>query len=835
MIRILSFFGFWLFLTLKCHAQLPTPDQFLTYPLGEKFPFHHQVVGYLEKISEQYPRQTKRIQYGASYEGRPLTAILVASTENLANIDSIRINHLKSIGLAGKGKSSSNGPAIAWFSYNIHGNEASGSSAFMKVLHDLLDPTNETSKRILKNTVVILDPCLNPDGYERYVSWYYQTVGRKPNPIPFALEHNEIWPTGRYNHYLFDLNRDWAWQTQKESQERLRLYQQWMPHLHADFHEMWSESSYYFPPAAKPFHKDITTWQRDFNDILGKYNSREFDKNGWLYFTRYSFDLFYPSYGDTWPVYNGAIGMTYEQAGSGRAGTLLDRPIEGDTLTLKDRIEHHVTTSFATLSALSDHAQRTVDEFIRFHHNAAKTPTGDFKSYIIKNKANGGSIRALLQFLDRQSISYGSPAKNTDLKGTNLLTLRDESFTMGTEDILISAYQPKSGLLKILFEPNPELEDSLTYDITTWGISYAYGITAYGVKSKIEPDSYCANSVQNNISGSPYAYLIPWDSYESVQLLSALHKDKIKVRTSNIAFKIDGKTFDPGTLIVTKKGNEKYHDRLKELLVKKADSLRLKITPVTTGFVTEGMDFGSPAIVPMKPPKIVALSGKTTSPVAAGEVWHFFEEQIQYPVTLVDGTDFEKLPWHQIDVLVLPSGNHQSLLNDKELTKLKSWIKSGGKVIVMENSLNAFLGKSEFSIMKKEDKHAHKNPLAPDNKRYGNQLRDGISEETLGSIFEVKTDPTHPLTYGYDDHFYSLINKNHELGYLSDGWNVGWLGNDSHKAGFVGSKISNQLKETLILGTQQMENGEIIYMANNPLFRGFWYHGKLLFGNAVFR
>src|SRR5690606_12305586 len=126
---------------------------------------------------------------------------------------------------------------------------------------------NTTSQKILKNTIVILDPCLNPDGYERYVHWYNQRKGYQPNPAPYAWEHREPWPGGRYNHYLFDLNRDWAWQSQKESQERLLFYQQWMPHLHADFHEMNAASSYYFPPAARPFHQDITSWQREFNDI----------------------------------------------------------------------------------------------------------------------------------------------------------------------------------------------------------------------------------------------------------------------------------------------------------------------------------------------------------------------------------------------------------------------------------------------------------------------------------------------------------------------------------------------------------------------------------------
>lgn len=832
--NFLSTLSFFVIFTLICPAQAFLSAQSAIHSQANRYPYHHEIIRHLELAAEQYPDRTRKIQYGTSYEGRPLMGIIIASEENWPRLENIRTNHLKSLGIL-EGKSSGDGPAIAWMSYNVHGNEPSGSSAFMKVLTDLLDPENTTSQKILKNTIVILDPCLNPDGYERYVHWYNQRKGHQPNPTPYAWEHREPWPGGRYNHYLFDLNRDWAWQSQKESQERLLFYQQWMPHLHADFHEMNAASSYYFPPAAKPFHQDITSWQREFNDILGEYNSKEFDKNGWLYFTRFSFDLFYPSYGDTWPIYNGAIGMTFEQAGGGSAGLTLSRPNEGDTLLLKDRIAHHVTTSFATLTALSDHAEKTVSELINYHQNAIKKPIGAYKSYLIKNQPNGGSTRALLQLLDRQGIRYGSPGKPTKTNGVNLLNQQNETVDMDQQDIVISAFQPKSRLLKILFEPDPELEDSLTYDITTWGVSYAYGVRAYGLNSKTEINDYQPVSVRNTIQNHPYAYLIPWKSYESLQLLTVLLRENIKVRTSNQAFRMGENYFDKGTLIVTRKGNETHEERLKELLIRKADSLQVKVTPTTTGYVTEGLDIGSHAVVPIQPPKIAILAGHTTTPSALGEVWHFFEEQIRYPVTLVDGNDIRQVPWHQIDVFILPSGNHQALFTDGELLKLKSWIQAGGKLIIMENAIHSFLGKNEFSIAQKTEKYRSHTTTSPAQKQYGNQLRDIVSDETPGSIFEVTTDPTHPLSFGYNSTFYSLIRQNHQLGYLSEGWNVGWLEKESHKAGFVGSKISNQLLETLILGSQQMGKGQIIYMANNPLFRGFWYHGALLFGNAVFR
>ena len=266
---------------------------------------------------------------------------------------------------------SENAPAIVWLSYNVHGNETSSSEAALFTLFALADPANTQTKEWLKNTVVIIDPCINPDGRDRYVNWFNSIVGNNYNPRLDAREHREPWPGGRTNHYNFDLNRDWAWQTQIESQQRIKQYNQWMPQVHVDYHEQGINQPYYFAPAAQPYHEAITQWQRDFQVTIGKNHAKYFDKNGWLYFTKEIFDLFYPSYGDTYPVYNGAIGMTYEQGGGGAGGLGVDTD-EGDTLTLYDRATHHYhhlskydRNSFIECNAL-------IKEFRKFFNNAVR-------------------------------------------------------------------------------------------------------------------------------------------------------------------------------------------------------------------------------------------------------------------------------------------------------------------------------------------------------------------------------------------------------------------------------------------------------------------------------
>jgi len=823
------------FVILGANAQNKTPEQFLGYPLGSKFTFHHRVLDYYKEIANQHPSQVRLIQYGSTYEGRPLIVAIVASPENFARLEDIRMDHLKSIRLITGTKEVSTSlkktPALAWLGYNIHGNEAVSSETAMKVLYELLNKANDSTQDILRNTVIILDPCSNPDGRERYVSWYNRVGNAEPDVTPFALEHDEPWPGGRFNHYLFDLNRDWAWQTQKETQERVAFYNQWMPHLHADFHEMGAARSYYFPPAAKPYHQDITKWQREFNEILGANCRKYFDQRNWTYFSKKDYDLFYPSYGDTWPTYNGAIGITYEQGGGGRGGLALARPEQNDTLTLKSRIEHHYITSLATLETIAQQNEKIVSEFINFYDNATQKPIGNFKTYLIKSHGNEERVKAFANWLTKQGFEYGNTGKNLSLKGTELTSLAEQNIKTEPNDLLISAYQPKSNLIKILFEAQPVLEDSVTYDITSWGLPYLYGLKAYGLKEKLMPAAYKAEKIENAVpSVKPYAYLTKWNSVNHAIFLSELLKRKILVRTSNIPFESNKTSFEAGSLIITKKGNNLAG--FDSLVTSLATRYQIQLFPTSTGSVAAGVDYGADEVVTMTPPKVVTLYGDGISTTSLGAVWHYFEQQIKYPLTLISSGKLPQLPLDQVDVLILPDGNYSGILNDKILVTLQDWIKRGGKLIVMEDATEAFLNKSGFDISRKiSSSKKNTDPL----KKFANKERDESSYASPGSMYEVTLDTTHPLAFGCGKEYFSIVRNAFGIDYLTDGWNVGYLSETGYKAGFVGNKAADKLKNTLIMGVQEIGQGQVVYLLDDPLFRGMLYNGKILFSNAIFR
>ncbi|MEK7255979.1 MAG: M14 family zinc carboxypeptidase, partial [Bacteroidota bacterium] len=386
--------------TLFGQNKIKSPDEFLPHKLGEQFTEHAMLVDYFQHVAAN-SNQVKLVEFGKTNQERPQILAILSSPENLARIEEIRLNNLRLASLASTSAVGTNGNAgansqpitIVWLGFSVHGNEAAGSEASMGVLYDLTNPGNRQAQEWLKNTVVLMEPSVNPDGYSRYTSWYRNASPKLPDPNPIAREHDEPWPGGRVNHYLHDLNRDWAWATQVESQNRLKIYNDWLPHVAADLHEQYYDSPYYFAPAAQPYHKFLTKWQADFQVEIGRNNAKYFDENGWLYFTKEVFDLFYPSYGDTYPCFNGAIGMTYEQGGHSRAGRAILMP-HGDTLTLADRVAHHRTAALATVEISSKNAAPLVKNFQDYFQKSQTEPPGTYKAFIVKGTNPAHKLKA---------------------------------------------------------------------------------------------------------------------------------------------------------------------------------------------------------------------------------------------------------------------------------------------------------------------------------------------------------------------------------------------------------------------------------------------------------
>ncbi|MGY3792945.1 M14 family metallopeptidase [Aquimarina sp. 433] len=796
---------------------LQSPAQFLGYEIGSQFTRHAEVINYFKHVADNSDLVTYH-KYGKTNERRPLTYAIVTSKENQSNIENIRLDHLKNTGIV-SGNSTPK-VAIVWLSYNVHGNEASSTEAAMTTIYELIT----TKKDWLQNTVVIIDPCVNPDGRDRYANWYNQVKATPYNTDQNATEHNEPWPGGRPNHYLFDLNRDWAWATQVESYSRLTAYNKWMPHVHVDFHEQGINEPYYFAPAAEPFHEIITPWQRDFQTQIGKNHAKYFDAEGWLFFTRERFDLLYPSYGDTYPTFMGAIGMTYEQAGHGRAGLGIQTD-EGYVLTLKDRALHHTTTGLSTVEISSKNAEKLNTEFKKFFNNAALK----YKSYVLNGTAD--KINALTELLDKHEIKYGY-TNSAKISGFNFRENKQGSID-AKGALVVSTDQPKGKMVKVLFEPDAKLNDPLTYDITAWSIPHAYGLEAIASTSLITANATKSSVKANNTANTSGAgYISKWNSMDDAAFLAELLRNKIKVRFSEKDFTNNGVQFKKGSLIITKSDNRKTKDYDKTV-IDIASKHNRKLHAAATSFANNGVDFGSPDVKLINNQRIAVLKGNYTSSLSYGEIWHFFEKQLQYPITSIDTDYFKRVDLSKYDVLILPNGYYGGYLDESALNKLKSWIRSGGKVIAIANAVSAFANKDGFDLKHNKPKEKKKDSLGnliP----YDKRERESVKNFITGSIYKTKVDPSHPLAFGYSDTYFSLKLGSSSYKFLQNGYNVAYIQEPTSVSGFSGKDALKGLKNSLVFGEARMGSGSIVYLVDNPLFRSFWQNGKLFFVNAIF-
>ena len=826
---VLSFLSYGTQAQTISSSNIQSPSDFLGYELGTQWTPHYKVMDYVQYLADQSEMVTA-FDYGTTYEGRELVYMVISSEDNQKSIDEIRTNNLKRIGLEA-GEATDLAKPIVWLSYNVHGNETSSSEAALYTMHALVTQYAEW----LDDVVVIIDPMINPDGRDRYVYWNKTATGAQFNPNHEAMEHHEPWPGGRTNHYMFDLNRDWAWQTQTETQQRIQVYLEWMPMVHVDFHEQGYNSPYYFAPAAEPYHYAITDWQRELQTMIGQNHASYFDLNNWLYFTREVFDLFYPSYGDTWPTFNGAIGMTYEQAGHSFAG-LGVLTEEGDTLTLYDRMIHHATSGLSTVETIVNEKERVLEEFQKYFDTTRNNGSGSYKTFVVKRNSNPDNASRLLQYLIAQKIEVHEAVNEVRASGFDYQSGQVGRVTMEKGDYVVSTYQPQGTLVRVLFEPKPELADSLTYDITAWEAHYSFGVEGFAIQGQVEvqPISFDTESELTPVVSDPYAYLVEWKSFDDAQFLAHLFKQGIRARYAEESFSIQGKNYDAGTLIITRKGNEKLSNRFDAILKDAALVFNRNLVPVTSGLVTQGKDFGSSSVQFIEAPRVGVLAGEGTSSNMVGHIWHFFDQQLNYPVTMIPVDQLSRMDWSEFDVIIMPSGSYGYGLTDSQLSDIRQWVRSGGSLIAVEGANGFFAGKDGFSLQRKssdsDEDEDHEDRL----RRYADAERESVVNFNAGAIYPLHMDPTHPLAFGYGEQYMSLKLGSTAYEFLEDGWNVGVVMDGAPRSGFVGHKAQESITQSLSYGVQSLGRGEIIYMVDNPFFRGFWHNGKLLISNAVF-
>ena len=823
---------------------IPTPKSVIGHSFGELITFHWEMENFINAVAKVTDRVEIR-SYGKTYQGRKLYYIIISSPENMARLEEIRAANLK---LTDPRSTNSNEadqiaswlPSIIWLGYNIHGNEVTGMEAAIRTVYQLAAGTDEVTQNILKNTVCIIDPVQNPDGHARWTHTVRSVVTIKSHPEPMDSEHSSPWPGGRTNHYLFDLNRDFFLKTQIESLQKAKVYHQWMPHVFPDLHEMGSNSTYFFAPPMTPYNEYVKPELIKWWDIIAKANARAFDQFGWGYYTKESFDAFYPGYGVSYPSINGSIGMTYEEASS--RGVSIKRD-DGSILTLREGSWHHFTTSMATIQIIAERRQERVQDFYKFFTTALAEAKTDPMKEIILVPGNDPHLTAKLVnnlLIEGVEIQKAS-GSFTNKKATSYMSKKTMSKTFPAGSYIISLNQPQKILIKALLAPDSPIsaefiseekerkrlkERSQFYDVTAWSMPLTYGVDTYwtSVKSNIQGESVTSvPAIPGSVLNGPakQVYLIPFNTLSASKLLIKLFEEDYRVRMARMAFSIGGTNWPKGTLVVRVNRNpETLHLRMSEL----AKQFGIDITAVHSGLTDKGIDLGSNNIVTLKKPKIALL---TESPVASysyGAIHYLFEREFDLYFTRINARNLANL--NDFNVVVMPSGNYSDLLSKNQMNSFKDWIRGGGCVVAVSGA-TSWLRQDSLSRTKLLNGTAD-----PQNKEKKIQ-----PDRTPGAIVRVNLNTNSFLSYGSPPSLAALIrSSNIYMPFKDDDYkNVGLYAplKEMKLSGFIWPETEKYLAEKVFLYNEPFGRGKLIMFTEDPNFRASYDGLNKLFLNGI--
>lgn len=802
---------------------IPSPEKFLGYPVGEWHTRHDRIVSYFEKLAELSPK-AEVFYIGQTNEHRPQVYLLISTPENLARKEDIRISHLKVKNPAENYQATE--PLILQLGYGVHGNEASSAEAAMLTAYYLVAGQNPDIKNYLSQSLIFVEPVLNPDGRDRHTLWVNSRRGTPPVADPLDNEHQETWPGGRTNHYWFDLNRDWLPLAQVESQNRVAFFHQWLPNVVTDYHEMGTDATYFFEPT-KPYGSENPIIPRYHYDVINptfaKYFQKSLDEIGSLYWSKEVFDNSYPGYGSTYPDIHGGLGLVFEQARSeGRVQNTTTIPLE-----FKFAIRNHVRTSIATVKAAVENKKLMQDFQKKFFTDAFNQGKKENAYHVFGDENDLSRTQKFVELLNKHHIETYTLNNSVNAGGY--------SFKPGTAFVVPTA-QPQYLMVKTIFDKVTQFHDSVFYDTSAWSMSLAFNMPHAVVKqnllgNKVTSENFDTEGIA--VSKAAYAYLADWADYNTPVFLHELQEAGVFVKTTLSPFtaqtQTGEKSFGYGSLLIAVTDQKISSSALYEAVQKAAQKAQIKVYSVSTGLNLKGVDLGSRNFQTVKKPKILMPVGNGISAYEAGEIWHLFDTRFGIPITKIDVNDLRRVNLYDYNVLILVSGNPTTLSADK----VKEWVQNGGTLILQRSAINwGIRNKLTTATLKKSEQKP--DSLARGN--YADAQNFYGAKETGGSYYQTTIDITHPIGFGYTRPELTVY-RNSNI-FLNPGkyrfGKVALYTSSPYLSGYVHPENLNLIKNSASVLAHSSGQGAVVLFVDNPNFRGFMYGTNKMFLNALF-
>lgn len=844
---------------------IPTIETVLGKPSGERITPSADVIHYFRELEKAAPDRVKVMPYAKSWQGRELVYVIIGSPQRIASLDAISADMNALADPRRTPQVAANDliarlPGSVWLAHGVHGDEISSADASMMTAYHLLAAKDDpVVTGILANTLVFIDPVQNPDGRDRFVNGFYDTTGLVASGSPIAAERNQPWPGGRFNHYLFDMNRDWLPITQPETTGRVEIYQKWFPLVFVDLHEMGSNSTYFFSPEADPYNPDITQSQREALKLIGRNNARWFDRAGFAYYTREVFDAFYPGYGAAWPLFHGSIGTTYEQAS---ARGLLARRSDGTDMSYQDTVRHHFTSSIATLETMAQNRERMLREFYAYRASAIdEGRKGSVRSYVIPPQQDQSTADRLARLLAQHGIEV---KRATD-------TIRACRKTYPAGSYAISLAQPAGRLARTIMEPQVDLDakfmaeqerrrtkdlEAELYDVTAWSLPLMFNVTtdrcadeATGALTAFAADTPTPGSFTN--PEATYGFLVPWGSTASVRLLSAALREGIAVSSPDVGFTHEGRSYPAGTLIFRNSATPDLAAKLQRLAAETGAS----VVGVNDSWITDGPSFGSDRVVSHGAPRVAIAWDRPTSSAAAGNLRFVVERQLGYPVTPIRTSNLNADELSQFDVLILPEGGgYAGVLGDNG-AHLKAWTERGGVLIAMGSAARFVADpKTGLASIRRENAYRTEDAKKPEDDKVtvpGTELTTADSlraaeapveeapDYAPGALVKATPDMDHWLSAGLKPSLNVLVTGSdiYTPARRNEGVNViSFAGpNELVTSGYMWEENKRQLAYKPFVVVEPEGRGQLIVFTQNPTTRAYLDGLNVLLANAIFR
>ncbi len=795
-----------------------SPEEFLGYPIGEMHTRHDLIVSYMTYLSNASDK-ADMFSYATSYEGRKLIYLIVSSPEKINNIESIRKSHLSYIKPDDENYIQSDKPSdfpvIVNLGYNVHGNEPSSSEAAMLTAYTLISSKSKEVEDYLENSIILIDPTINPDGRDRHTQWVNSYKGSPLVDDPQDAEHNEYWPGGRTNHYWFDLNRDVLLGIHPETRGKIEFHHNWYPNVTMDFHEMGTNSTYFFVPWKTHAAKDPVIPQENyeyFERLFGEFFAKGLDEIGSLYFSKEAFDKTYPGYHSSYGDLMGGIGMLFEQASS-RGHKQVTQFGE---ITFPFTIRNQYVSGMNTVKASVEMKDELKEYQQRFFASAlTDADKKRIKGYSFKMGKDRNKTKA---FIDK-------------------LMIHDISVLKDNNNFFVPTKQRNYRTVRSMFETNTEFRDSVFYDASAWSIANFYDID-YNSSSKdfrgVKLDNIDDLFTVNEIHQSEYAYIINSVDYNIPAVINSLVNNDILVSTAFKPFTINTSSglvpFDYGSLVIPvnlqKISSKELFNKLKNI----QNKFQVNIYSAPSGLSSGGIDLGSGYVSVVKKQKAMMLVGTGVRSYEAGEVWHLLDQRVGMPISKIPIRNFDRVSLDTYTTMVIVSGSYD--FNEDQIKKIKDWA-SNGNTIISIGSGSKFLIDNE--IVNEKLLKSEKNEDTKDFQPYIDAQDNRGKERIGGIILNAEVDLTHPIGFGYEDSNIPVYRNNTVWIQPADNEysSVVRYTSDPLIDGFITVKNSEKLDSTVSLLVSKIGRGRAVMFSDNPNFRGSWYGTNRLFLNAI--